>query len=237
MHQSAWFVTLTYNHEEIPTNGSLRPQDLQRFFKALRRDRPPKSLSYFGCGEYGETSQRPHYHAVLFGLDLLDKHLWRDHPSRPAWRSRTLESYWKLGHSEFSTVTPQSASYVSGYVTKKVSKRDDPNAYVRVDDQTGELFDIEPEFTRMSLRPAIGKRWIEKYWREVYPLDRIIFNGREYKPPRYYDKWMELHHPDVLIDVKLKRDREATYLPPEKLLAKETIHTARNQLFRKRNKV
>lgn len=237
MHDHAWFLTLTYDNERIPHNGSLYPADLQQFFKALRRDRPPKTLSYFACGEYGGHTQRPHYHAVLFGLDFLDKYLWRPHPTRPVWRSEILESYWTLGNSEFSTLTPGSAAYVAGYVKKKQTAKQNPDAYTRVDDSTGELVDIEPEFTRMSLRPAIGKRWIEKYWKEVYPLDRVVVNGKEYKPPRYYDKWMANHHPHILIDVKIKRDAEATYIPETKLQAKETIHHARSELYEQRNKV
>jgi hypothetical protein len=237
MHDTAWFLTLTYDNERIPINGSLNPHHLRAFFKTLRRDRPAKTTSYYACGEYGDTTKRPHYHAVLFGAPFLDKYLWRDHPTAPVWRSQSLESYWPHGHSEFSTVTPASAAYVAGYVQKKLTNRQNPDAYLRVDDETGELFEITPEFNRMSLRPAIGRRWIEKYWRDVYPLDRVVMKGREYRPPRYYDKWMDDHHPDIMIQVRLKRDQEAEYLPDEKLTGMETNHKARNALFSKRNKV
>ncbi len=237
MHESSWFITLTYSNERIPPNGSLNPADLRTFVKNLRRNRSPGSLSYFACGEYGEITQRPHYHAVLYGTPLLDKYILRASDTRPVWRSKTLESHWPDGHAEFSTVTPGSASYVAGYVNKKVSKKVNPEAYTRVNKDTGELIELQKEFSRMSLKPAIGKRWIEKYWQDVYPRDFVVMNGKEFKPPRYYDKWMEANHPEIMFEVKCKRDDEAEYIPKEKLIAKERIHASRTELFQKRQTV
>ena len=58
------FITLTYNNENLPEDGSLHVEDFQNFMKALRYHfsilksdgtrRNPK-LKYFHCGEYGET--------------------------------------------------------------------------------------------------------------------------------------------------------------------------------------
>lgn len=237
MHEHAWFLTLTYDDENIPENGSLNPQDLSLFFRTLRKDHERGTISYYACGEYGDTTERPHYHSVLFGAPFLDRVLWRDDPFNPVWTSNSLGTYWPHGLSQFGAVTPGSAAYVAGYVRKKLSKRWNPDAYTRVDDETGELVDIQQEFSRMSLRPAVGRRWIERYWRDVYPNDFVLLDGRKYKPPRYYDKWMEEHHPEIMFDVKCKRDDEAVHLEEEKLRAKEKIHRARTQLFEKREKI
>lgn len=246
MHESAWFLTLTYADDKIPEYGSLYPEHLSVLFKALRkrerqtarfRGRRARPISYFACGEYGERTKRPHYHAVLFGAEFLDKRVFRVAGGNRVWRSRALEARWTHGFSEFGTVTEASASYVAGYVKKKVSKKVNPDAYVRVDDWTGELVKIHPEFSRMSLKPAIGKRWIEKYWQEVYPRDRVVVEGREYRPPRYYDKWMDDNHPEVMLEVREKRYEEAVDLSPEKLRAKEEIHRVRSGLFERRHKV
>ncbi len=241
LHKHAWFVTLTYNDKEMPPNDSLAPTHLRKFIKTLRRDeakqKKPRRISYYACGEYGEDTKRPHYHAVLFGPHFLDRIPHYLRPNAQVWRSPYLESRWKYGNSEFSAVNHASASYTAGYVRKKLTAKQDPYRNLRVYENTGEIVEVEPEFSRMSLRPAIGKRWVEKYWEETYTHDRVVVEGKEYKPPRYYDKWMSDHHPDVLIDVKLKRDQEAEYQPPEKVKAKETNHKARSALFEKRNKI
>lgn len=39
----------------------------------------------------------------------------------------------------------------------------------------------------MSLKPGIARGWFDKYWRDVYPHDRVVVRGKESKPPRYYD--------------------------------------------------
>ncbi len=237
IHLYSWFLTLTYSDENIPENGSLYPEDLRGFFKTLRKQHEPEKLSYFACGEYGGETSRPHYHSVLFNHPLLDRIPHSRSSSTPLWRSKTLESAWPYGHSEFSTVTPGSASYVAGYVRKKIGKKAHPNDYNRVNEETGEIVEIRPEFSRMSLRPAIGKRWIEKYWSEVYPKDFVVREGKEYPPPRYYDKWMDLNHPKMMADVRYERDKKATYLAPEKLEAKEKIHKARSELYESRGKI
>lgn len=258
MHDSAWFLTLTYDEENIPKFGALCPEHLSVFFKTLRRreaetahrhGREPKRLSYYACGEYGERSERPHYHALLFGFDFLDKHIHRNDRSGTVWRAGSLEDSWRFGNSEFSAVTPKSASYVTGYVRKKVSRKVYPNEDLRVDPETGELIAVQGEFARMSLRPAIGARWIKWNWRDVYPRDFVVVGGQEFRPPRYYDKWMAQDHggefpcgdcrthQEVMYRVKEKRYAEALDLTPEKLKAKEKIHRARMSLFERRTAV
>lgn len=124
-----------------------------------------------------------------------------------------------------------SASYVAGYVRKKVRAAD----YVRANPITGEL--LEPEFARMSLRPAIGKRWIEKYWQDVYPRDYVVIDGKEAKPPRYYDKWMDANHPEVMEEVRAKRWDELEDVSKRELAAREAHHIDRDELFSRRDGV
>ncbi len=246
MHQNSWFVTLTYNDERIPENASLRPEDLRVFIKALRREeartaqkekRVPVPISYFSCGEYGGDNQRPHYHSVLYGPPLLDRRPWRMSGDHPIWRSETLESHWDHGNTEFGTVTPASAQYVAGYVEKKIHKLDDPDHYLRVDKDTGEIVQLEQEFARMSLNPAIGNRWIQKYWKDVYPRDYVVVDGKKFPPPRYYDKWLEENHPHIMELVRQRRSRRSEEEPQTKLNAKEKIHEARAGLYHQRNQV
>lgn len=236
-YRHAWFLTLTYDEENLPQYGSLDSGDLRAFIKSLRYRLRPQRISYYAVGEYGDLSKRPHYHAVLFGPELLDRVEHDPRGGHRTWRSRTIRDAWPHGLSEFGTVTSSSASYISGYVHKKRSKKTAPNRHLRVDPDTGEVVELEPEFNRMSLRPAIGLRWIEKYWQDVYPRDAVTFNGAQFKPPRYYDKWMEKNHPEIMIDVRNERWENAEWLSRYHLKAAEINHRARHRAFASRTGV
>lgn len=244
-HDDAWFLTLTYDDEHIPPSGSLDARDPTLFLKRLRRKYPGRRLSYYLCGEYGERTERPHYHAVLCGLPLLDRARLPDRTGVPVWTSDTLGDTWGLGLHEFSSVTFGAAAYVAGYVRKKVRTRYDRTRWSRVDPATGELIEIAREYSRMSRRPAIGRGWIERFWRDVYPRDYVVIDGREFNPPRFYDRFMDL--PDekggsderrsIMEQVRYQRYQDRTVLGDEKLIMKEKIHRARVALFQKRNAV
>lgn len=229
MHRDSVFVTLTYDDERLPNNGALDPKNFQRFIKDLRQVDPTRRISYFGCGEYGERTQRPHYHAILFGVDVLDKYSGFDSDRPDVWRSETLEHIWGRGLIEGGSLTMASASYVSGYIRKKVKSP----AYARANPLTGEL--LQPEFARMSLRPAIGRRWITRHWRDVYPRDFVVIDGVEAKPPRYYDKWMDAQHPKIMDAVRTRRYDQARELTFYQRISGEKIHQARVELFQGRD--
>lgn len=127
---SASFVTLTYNDEELPDGGSLVPAHLQLWLKKYRKNFGP--VRYYAVGEYGDFSERPHYHVALFAGDGCVE------PSR-------VKSTWRYGYSYVGELTVSSAQYICGYVTKKLTKKDDIRLGGRY-----------PEFARMSLKPGIG---------------------------------------------------------------------------------
>lgn len=244
-HEDAYFLTLTYDEEHLPRNGSLAPEHLQGFFKRLRRHYSGRRISYYSCGEYGERTDRPHYHAVLCGAPFLDRDRLPDRASGPVWTSPTLTEKWPYGLHEFTPVSHAAAAYVAGYVRKKIRSRFDQTRYTRVDPETGELVELEPEFSRMSRRPAIGRTWIEKYWRDVYPRDFVVIEGREHRPPRYYDRYMDLEDEKggslerrtIMEEVRHQRYQDAEEIGDEKLIMKEKIHRARVALFQHRSKV
>lgn len=234
--QRAWFVTLTYSPENVPEHGSLDPRDPTLFLKRLRR-RIGRRVSYYLCGEYGDRTQRPHYHAVLCGPAFLDRDLLTRRGGHPVWTSSTLDRAWGLGLTELTTFSWEAASYVAGYVTKKARVEPDPYQYTRVDPGTGELVELVPEFGRMSTRPALGRTFLERYWTDVYPRDYVVMNGVPMKPPRYYDRWMEDHHPEVMEEVRYQRFLDAERLDDPKLIAKEKIHRAKNRLYTSRGAI
>ena len=162
-HENSSFVTLTYTEENLRfyneksnefTPPSLVPSDLQKFLKRIRRASNPTKLRFYACGEYGDRNWRPHYHLALFGYE-------------PCWYGQTrkhkhargescclpcdlLKEKWGLGAIDNAPINDQTASYIAGYVTKKLTKASDPILEGRY-----------PEFQRMSNRPGLGAHAVE----------------------------------------------------------------------------
>lgn len=199
------FATLTYDDENLPYRGSLQRSDLQKFFKRLRKKVP--KIRTFYCGEYGENLERPHYHALIFGWRPSDLEILRDGEHK-LYTSEKLSKTWGLGHTSFGDVTFESAAYVAGYVTKKITGDGADTHYSRSDPETGECYQLIPEFNGMSRSPPIGGAWLQKYGKDTYQKDELIMRGRPMKPPRAYDKLMEELDYDLLEEAKARRLQE-----------------------------
>lgn len=192
MHLKNSFVTLTYDQDHLPQNGSLNYRDFQLFAKRLRQK--VGAFRFFVAGEYGEELSRPHFHALLFGLDFDDKLKCNSvYSSHNIYRSPVLEKLWPHGFSTIGSVTYQSCRYTATYCVKKINGDLADTHYSRVIPETGEIVQLVPEFARMSLRPGIGATWLEKYWKDIYATghDAVIVNGSRKRVPRYFDNLLD----------------------------------------------
>lgn len=190
LHQANQYVTLTYSDEHLPSDGGLHYPHFQKFMRRLRKEFG--RVRFYMCGEYGEKLGRPHYHAILFGLHLPDLEYFRHTESGDQlYTSDSLTEVWGKGHVSVGAVTFESAAYVARYVMKKVTGPRAEEHYRRVDADTGEVFQVSPEFTRMSLKPGIGADWLAKFRTDVYPHDQVNIHGRWVRPPRFYDRQLE----------------------------------------------
>jgi hypothetical protein len=203
------FITLSYNDENLPEDRSLKKEHFQKFMKRLRKRYAGNSnatrIRFFHCGEYGEKYLRPHYHALIFNFDFSDKYYWKNSKcgTYPIYRSEELEELWPFGFSEIGSVTPQSAAYVARYQLKKAGPKNE-DQWLRLNMETGEYVEVTPEYVTMSRRPGIGKEWIDKWKSDVYPADICVVDGKEWKPPRFYDNQLEEKE---LEEIKGKRAR------------------------------
>lgn len=134
-HAQNCFLTLTYDKENYPADASVSPAALSGFIKRLRFAVTPIEFRFFGVGEYGDNTQRAHYHVILFGLDGRFQ--------------KEIEKSWGLGFVSIGMLSPESAKYVAGYTVKKLNA-------ARTDRQIKLLAGRHPEFTRQSNRPGIG---------------------------------------------------------------------------------
>lgn len=244
MHEQSCFLTLTYDPKNLPEHGSLRPKDFQDFMKRLRRWLKHKKIRYYHCGEYGEETFRPHYHAILFGYDFADKQLlYTTKRGDKVYTSAKLDERWGLGQCSIGEVTFESAAYVARYVTKKITgaKADDHYGVI-INKETGEVTPRRiPEYTTMS--NALGKSWFNKYTGDVFPYDEVVVRGKKMKPPKYYSLLYEQLEPEKHFAMKAARKAQAK--KPEvqadnidpRLRVKEQIANSKlNQLLKRKLK-
>lgn len=215
LHPENSFVTLTYDNDHLPPYNSLQYCDLQKFWKRLRREVGP--LRYFAVGEYGDDTNRPHYHAVIFGHAFVDRRtILRQTPSL-LWTNPTLQQAWGMGHVSVGALTFESAQYTASYVTKKLNNK---KKYVRLDEETGELIPLVQPRAFMSLKPAIGREWLATFGKAVYDHDHVVINGRPQKPPKYYDRWFAEKNEKKMQHIKERRKKQATKLTEDQTHAR-----------------
>ena len=186
------FLTLTYNDDHLPENGSLDLKTIQNFMKRLRYY-AGSDVRYMLCGEYGEKYGRPHYHLCIYNYVFPDinwskPYAYNLQKGVAYYRSKFLEdNLWtvpysnkSLGFSTIGKVTFESAAYVARYITKKIKSKD--QEYLDTIYQ-GKM----REFMTTSRRPGLGNEYVHRYYKDIFNNGYIVF-GKGYKAPipRYY---------------------------------------------------
>lgn len=243
LHDDNAFITLTVDDANIETvfpGRSLSHRPWQLFCKRLRK-KCSKPIKFMMCGEYGEQSLRPHYHAVIFGLapyEYIDTGV-RLSDGRPACRLRcdnhVFADCWSFGNVYCGRAEEASIAYVSGYTLKQYTLGRDDTWYV----DRG----LSSEYVKWSRRPGLGASYFDRYdliddCKEVscgVPLS----SGRRLFAGRYYLDRLRLTHPedyDKLLSSYDGEDGECDYSPAEfsELLASRNsrvdyfVHSVRN---------
>lgn len=150
-HQDNAFITLTYDDENLPDGATLVPEHVKDWLKRLRRRVYPHRLRYFYVGEYGDKSERPHYHVALFGYPhcIKSRNLPKCAPQCNCVICETISSTWQMGRVDVGTLTRDSAQYIAAYTVKKMTNPNNEKVKQWLNGR-------HPEFARMSLKPGIG---------------------------------------------------------------------------------
>lgn len=207
-HPAACFLTLTYSPEHEPIDRSLNPSHLQTFIKDLRRrcDYHGKGkIRYYACGEYGDQTERPHYHLAIFGPYSGDSTYDQGTPGRvqeeharsgaAQFTHPDFAATWPYGIHRFSELSFESAAYVARYILKKVTGVFAPPIY-------GSRI---PEFQRQS--QGLGRDHFTQWTTDIYPSDHVVLPGRgAFMPPPYYDRLLEKADPALYSKVKASRE-------------------------------
>jgi len=237
MHERNCFITLTYDDKHMPPGQTLVKKHLQDFYRSLRQK--GFNFRYFSAGEYGEKTNRPHYHAILFGIDFHEDR--RKHSGNAQGNtlfvSPTLTDTWSHGHCLIGSCNYQTAAYISRYVLKKITGKQADENYVRVNPSTGEIFHLLPEFALMSLKPGIGAAWYDKYKSDAFPSDFLVHQGKKHPVPRYYTN--KLSTENATMHQAIKRKRKADQLDhssestPDRLAARETVKKSKINMLKR----
>jgi hypothetical protein len=228
LHDTNYFLTLTYDEENLPPNESLNHDDVQKFLKRLRKKLG--KFRYFMAGEYGKKGNRPHYHILMFGLEVSDlqihpyanKRLTKDNN---VFTSDTIQQTWKKGDIVIGSLTMASCLYTAKYVQKKATGKLKKVVY-------GERV---PEYAQMSRRPGIAKEWFDKYGKEIYNDDIVMLaGGVKLKPPKYYDenyKQINSEHLEVIKNLRMEHFKETNLLEvdPKKLKNEKFLKHLKNK--------
>jgi hypothetical protein len=242
LHDQNMFVTLTYDEEHLPLDQGLNHEHFQKFMKRLRkyawRYHDGKKISYYMCGEYGDKFGRPHYHAIIFGLEMPDVKKYGK-----LYNSEILQNIWGMGYTSIGTVTLESAAYVARYIMKKITGDQAEDHYVKllIDEESGEVvetFVVKPEYNRMSTNPAIGKEWFELFESDFGsdPEKQIChINGKSFPMPGYYLKRLKAQNPDkyeqvMQARIKHAKNNERSELEIEALKTKYQFNKRKSKL-------
>lgn len=222
---SNWDTLLYSRYGGIPHT----PGNVQELVKALKPE-----ISFYMAGEYGPKHGRPHYHALLFGLDFNDKeYIGRTKAGEKIYNSPTLTKLWGNGYTSIGKLTFASAAYIARYVMKKRTGDGCKHHYEILDLETGEIIKKQKEYNQMS--KGIGETWLRQYSADVYTQDAIITTeGRKLRPPRYYDKLYKRMDQAHLEQIKRAREIEALAHAedhtPERLAVQEIVADAKARL-------
>ncbi len=243
------FVTLTYRDlsdttdkqfkrgHHIPADLSLNYHHFKDFIKRLRRHYGCDSsnpIRYFHCGEYGDETLRPHYHACLFNCSFEDQQIYQSTEGITTYSSPTLEKLWPFGFSTIGELNFDTASYTAGYILKKITGVKADDFYLR-STPDGEAVWVKPPYITMSLKPGIGADFYDQYKGDFFPSDESPVPGLGIikKVPRYYQNLLEKSQPELLDEVKKMRqifiNAHRDDFTPERLYQKYHCAKARQQ--------
>jgi len=231
LHENNCFITLTYNDEHLPADGSVDVRHWQLFAKRLRKLMGP--FRYFHCGEYGGKNQRPHYHACLFGLDFPDKVVFQVKDDNITYTSEVLAERWGMGFCTIGAVTFESAAYCARYILKKYLGEGSEEHYEAYDLETGEVQGhVKPEYVTQSRNHGLAHGWLERFGlSEIYPDDFVVIGNRKLKVPSYYDVQLEKLDPVLYEQVKAKRLERMELMEheytPERLAVRKEVFVSR----------
>lgn len=253
--ESAYFITLTYDNQHVPISpkgfatldstkyilkeckrGTHKGRNrkvqysshMQLFLKQIRKQHTSRILYYY-AGEYGTKSKRPHYHAIIYNLNLeliFDKktcNLLRN--TMYDGKTEVTTKYWPHGHVTVGQLTAASVGYTLKYLSKvcKIGKAD-------WDDRV-------PAYAKMSKNLGLNyltPQMIQWHRNDLYNRMYCNVDGKKISIPRYYKlklyQWYEINMINEYLNIQKEVKNETGYREP---VTERDFSEAVKQSFRK----
>ena len=200
------FLTLTFDEAHLNPPSK---RDVQLFLKRFRQlSRKGLDLSrfkYFFVSELGSRTKRPHYHAILFGVDCLRNPFFETYLASykvgkngkryPIYASKMIESVWDKGFNTVDVCTSANIRYVAKYISKNLGNGDD-------------------NYFRLFSRRIGTRLFMSRDCKTVLPFGRSTFVSGKYlldrssfpvASPSFLDRYMMLSDESLYKAVKEKR--------------------------------
>lgn len=164
-----YFVSLTIDEEHFTDNlHGVERDDLNPLVNYLNHSniRHGTKFQYFFTSEYGETSDRPHYHALLY--NFKDRHQVDD----------ILDKYYTKGNVKVDDVNLARFRYIANsHVTKCTHI---PYYVDEVDFETGEIIQLKCNKPFVRASRGLGFDFVDRYCHDIYRDGCINFDGISY---------------------------------------------------------
>ena len=200
------FITLTYDNKNLPkckNKPTLMKKHLQDFVKRLRRYLEYHNLgsirAYFGAGEYGKRTHRPHYHIIVLGWSPCDsKYLATTACKSQIYISDIVSQCWQYGFHSIGDLSFRSAAYVARY-TKKMINCDD--------DEIQKPFNLSSRNipTSDGRYGALGKQWVLDHVKDCFNLPYLSMDEFKLPIPDYYIDILSAVNPNKAEDLRLMK--------------------------------
>lgn len=224
----AAFVTLTYNNDNVPLvlneDGkyyySLKKSDFNNFWVKVRSFYRSKNMyvpQFCACGEYGDSTERPHYHILVFGSNNLEF----SSIAKMCWKSKNGVK----GLIDSRPLRQGAIRYVIDYILKE----DDKTFKSSYDD-----LGLERPFLRHSTRLGLDYFFNDF---EYDPSDfTYIRNGKRCLIPATYRKKLPGGDGFIYEDIKGINNSYEEGIPYEVYSMRNALDNAELDIFRKRQK-
>lgn len=175
------FLSLTYDDEHLKLSRqgypTLSKSDVVNFKKRLGYY--IGSFRFLLAGEYGDTTNRPHYHMLVFGCNVDDPVFYDEFwsPRKKAWIAKCKA--WPFGEVCIADVSLRRCLYVAKYTVKRKTGKLAKAYY--------EDFGIEPEFLLMSRRPGLGHQYLLDNYNNLKIKGYVLLKNHKLSLPRNWE--------------------------------------------------